>query len=75
MPGDADPGQKPDRSFISVSDRFEDDEVRHYWHTRTPAERLAKVKILRRINDGNRATGRIPRVIEIVNVAEMMGDR
>ena len=66
MPEDANPGQKLDRSVISVSDRFDDDEVRRYWHSRTPAERLAQVEILRKINYGNRATERLLRVLEVV---------
>ena len=72
MPEDADPGHKLDRSFISVSDRFDDDEVRRYWHSRTPAQRLAQVEILRRINYGNRAAERLLRVLEIV---EGFGER
>ena len=69
MPEDANPGQKLDRSAFTVSDRFDDDEVRRYWHSRTPAERLAQVEILRRINYGNRAAERLLRVIEIVEGA------
>jgi hypothetical protein len=66
MTEDASSGPKLDRSAFSVSDRFDDDEVRRYWHSRTPAERLAQVEILRRINYGNRATEGIARVIEVV---------
>lgn len=72
MTEDANPGQKLDRSAFTVSDRFDDDEVRHYWHSRTPAERLAHVEVLRRINYGNRATERLLRVLEVV---EGFGER
>lgn len=74
MPEDSDPGPKLDRSVITVSDRFDDDEVRRYWHSRTPAERLAHVEILRRINFGKRATERILHVFEVVDIAEKPGE-
>jgi hypothetical protein len=66
MTDDAEPGLKLDRSSFSVSDHFDDDEVRRYWHARTPVQRLAQVEILRRINYGNRASERLLRVLEVV---------
>lgn len=72
MPKDASPGPKIDGSDVRLSDRFDDDEARRYWRSRSAAKRLAQVEILRRINHGHRATDRILGVIEVV---EVVGER
>lgn len=74
MPDAADSGQKIDGTFFAVSDGFDDDEARRYWHSRPPAERLAQVQIPRRIDYANLATGRLLRVIEVVDVAGRPGE-
>jgi hypothetical protein len=56
-----------DRTAFSVVSSFEeaDAEDDAYWHSRTPAERLAHLELLRRINYGDAATGRLQRVLEV----------
>ena len=53
-----------DRTAFSVVDLDDDSQERAYWRSRTPAERLAHLELLRRINYGDAATGRQARVIE-----------
>jgi hypothetical protein len=55
-----------DRTVITVTDTFDDSEDREYWKSCSPAERLRHVELLRRINYGDRATGRLERVLESV---------
>jgi hypothetical protein len=56
-----------DRTAFSVFDSFEEADAADaaYWRSRTPAERMAHLELLRRINYGDRATGRIERVLVI----------
>lgn len=62
-----DPEPRVDRTAFSVVSSFEeaDAEDDAYWRSRTPAERLAHLELLRRINYGDAATGRLQRVLEI----------
>jgi hypothetical protein len=57
-----------DRTAFSVVSSFEeaDAEDDAYWRSRTPAERLAHLELLRRINYGDAATGRIEKVMEVL---------
>ena len=57
-----------DRTALTVVPPFDDSDERAYWHSRTPAERLRHVEILRRINYGSRATERLQRVLEFAPV-------
>jgi hypothetical protein len=62
-------GARVDRTELSVGDHSAvEAEERAYWHSRTPAERLRHVELLRRINYGDRATGRLQRVLEVAAV-------
>ncbi len=56
-----------DKTKISFSDSFDNSEVKQYWHSRIPQERLAEVERLRTIACGDKALGRMDKkVIEIV---------
>ena len=61
------PEPRVDRTAFSVFSSFEeaDAEDAAYWLSRTPEERLAHLEILRRINYGDAATGRLQRVLDI----------
>jgi hypothetical protein len=54
-----------DRRFLVVKEGFDDEDDKAYWWSRTPAERLRYMELLRRINYGDRATDRLQRVLEI----------
>jgi hypothetical protein len=56
-----------DRTAFSVFSSFEEADAADdaYWRSRTPDERLAHLELLRRINYGDAATGRIEKVLEI----------
>jgi hypothetical protein len=66
MTSPAFPPERVDRSSLSIVPLHDDSDERHYWHSRSVAERLRHVELLRRINYGDRATGRLERVIEMV---------
>lgn len=54
-----------DRRVLVIKDGFDDEDDKAYWWSRTPAERLRYMELLRRINYGDRATERLQRVLEI----------
>ena len=54
-----------DRTAFSLAPAFDESDVKEYWHKRTPAERLAYMEILRRMNYGDKATAGLQRVFEI----------
>lgn len=54
-----------DRRVFVVGTGFDDEDDKAYWWSRTPAERLRYMELLRRINYGHRATERLQRVLEI----------
>lgn len=62
-----DPEPRVDRTAFSIVSSFEEAEAEDdaYWASRTPAERMAHLELLRRINYGDAATGRLQRVLEI----------
>ncbi|HEX8696335.1 MAG TPA: hypothetical protein VF746_28210 [Longimicrobium sp.] len=60
------PSIRLDRTALSVVPLFEDSDEKRYWHSRSPAERLRHVEMLRRINYGPRAMARLERVLEVV---------
>ena len=62
-----DPEPRVDRTAFSVVSSFEEAEAEDaaYWASRTPAERMAHLELLRRINYGDAATERLQRVLEI----------
>ncbi|MEM9556569.1 MAG: hypothetical protein AAGC60_20085 [Acidobacteriota bacterium] len=61
-----------DRSVIEVGEFDDSAERRAYWHARTPAERMAAIEELRRINYGEHATSR--RLQRVLEVAERMDE-
>jgi hypothetical protein len=60
-----DPEPRVDRTAFSVVSSFEEAEDDAYWASRTPAERMAHLEVLRRIAYGDAATGRMEKVLEI----------
>jgi hypothetical protein len=59
--------ERIDRSAISVADLTDPSPDKEFWWSRTPDERLAALERMRRIAyDYDPVTGRIPRVLEIV---------
>lgn len=61
------PEPRVDRTAFSIVSSFEDADAEDaaYWRSRTPAERLAHLELLRRINYGDAAAGRLQPVLEI----------
>ncbi len=57
---------KMDKTSFTVSSLFDESDEKAYWWSRTPQERLQHVEMLRRINYGDAALGRIQKVFEIV---------
>jgi hypothetical protein len=58
-----------DRTVITVAklgDQPDDDDA--YWFSRTPQERLAALELMRRINYGPSAAGRLQRVLEVAQL-------
>ncbi len=54
------------RNVISIVPLGDVSEIRAYWRSRTPEERLRHLEMLRRMNYGHKATGRLSRVLTIV---------
>lgn len=55
---------KVDRNAFAVASLTEESDEKSYWRSRTPAERLQHIELLRRINYGTAATTRLQRVLE-----------
>ena len=52
-------------SVIKMEDQEED--LKRYWHSKTPRERLEAVELMRQLNyDYDPATDRVQRVLEVV---------
>jgi hypothetical protein len=67
MKTDAD---KLDRTVFSVGS-LDDDDMRDYWRSRTPSERLAALEYLRQVMYGyDPATDRLQRLLEVVELGE-----
>ena len=57
---------KLDKTILTVGPLDDTEERRAYWLSRTPAERLAAMEQMRRINYGEHAaTGRLQRLLEV----------
>lgn len=59
------PQVRLDRRVVSVASLAQADDERRYWARQTPQARLRAMELLRRINYGNAAAGRLQRVLEI----------
>lgn len=61
------PEPRVDRTAFSVVSWFEEAEAEDdaYWASRTPAERMAHLEVLRRIAYGDAATAKMEKVLEI----------
>ena len=59
---------KIDRTAFSVIKMDEQEEdLRRFWHSKTPQERLEAVELMRQLNyDYDPATDRVQRVLEVV---------
>lgn len=58
-----------DRAAFSVVDLDDTDDAadeRAYWWSRTPQERMHHLEYLRHVNYGDQASGRLQRVLEVV---------
>ena len=55
-----------DRARLSLVPYLDEDDERAFWRSRTPAERLRHVEMLRRINYGDRAVAPMDKVLELV---------
>jgi hypothetical protein len=62
------PSLKLDRSAFAIVPLFDESDEKAYWLSQTGQERLRHVEILRRINYGRRATARLQRVLELVEL-------
>jgi hypothetical protein len=58
-----------DRMVFSVVSLDEESDEIDYWLIQSPQERLVHMERLRRINYGHRATERLQRVFEVVELA------
>jgi hypothetical protein len=56
---------KVERTAFSVGSLFDKSDDKEYWLSKTPAERLQAVELMRRIIYGDEATKRLQRVFEI----------
>jgi hypothetical protein len=57
-----------DRTAISVSDDFEELEMKQWWCAQTAERRLQHMMALRAMNYGDRASARLQRVLEIAEL-------
>ena len=57
--------ERIDRAALSTAPLFGETDLRAYWLSRTPHERLRHIEVLRRMNYGDQATARLQRVLEI----------
>lgn len=58
---------KQEFSVVSLGD---ESDLKAYWQTKTPQERLAAVELMRQVNYGyDSATARLQRVLEIAELA------
>jgi hypothetical protein len=64
---------KIDKTAFSVGSLEESDE-KEYRQKQTPEARLRQMEVLRRINYGHRATGRLQRFFEVAQLKEKIED-
>jgi hypothetical protein len=58
---------KVDRTTVVVSDLRDEPDDRRFWHSRTPAERLAALELMRQVLYGyDPSTTRLQRVLTVV---------
>jgi hypothetical protein len=58
-----------DKSKFFVTSLFDDSDEKDFWRTKTPAERLAAVELMRQINYGyDPLTTRLQRVLEVAQL-------
>ena len=57
-----------DRTVFSVTTLGDDTDEVEYWLARSPQERLQHIQWLRQINYGHRASERLQRVLEVVEL-------
>ncbi|HEV2474398.1 MAG TPA: hypothetical protein VGS41_17105 [Chthonomonadales bacterium] len=57
-----------DRTVLAVSKLTDEDLDLDYWAEATPEERLRYMELLRRVNYGRRAAGRLQRVLSVAKL-------
>lgn len=55
---------KIDKTAVSTAPLFDKSDLKTYWHSRSPHERLQHIEILRQMNYGHKASSRLQRVLE-----------
>ena len=60
--------QYMDKTALSLVSGFDNSDEKAYWLSRTPAERLQHIEVLRRINYGHHATARLQRILEVTQL-------
>ncbi len=62
--------QNLDRSAFSVVDLSLADDEPSYWHRQSPEARIEHMLRLRKMNYGDAASGRLQRVLEVVELTQ-----
>ena len=70
IPANSVPELRLDRSAISVSDDFDEPEMKQWWCAQTAERRLQHMMALRAMNYGDRASARLQRVLEIAELPQ-----
>jgi len=60
------PEPRLDKTAVSIVPLSQADDDNAYWWSRTPEDRMQHLEYLRRLNYGEAATGRMVKVLEIV---------
>lgn len=62
------PPQRFDKTTLSLAPLCDKSDLKAYWLSRSPQERIHYIETLRRMNYGHRATARLQRVLEATQV-------
>lgn len=68
IPVNSRPALSLDRTAISFSDDFDEQETKQWWAAQTAERRLQHMMALRAMNYGDRASARLQRVLEIAEL-------
>jgi hypothetical protein len=59
-----------DKTAFSIASLQEESDEKIYWLSKTPEERLEAMELMRQIIYGDKATGRLQRVLTIAKLSE-----
>jgi hypothetical protein len=59
------------RRAFAIASLTDGDDDRRYWARQTPQARLRAMELLRRINYGQAAAGRLQRILEVVSLHDV----